>query len=61
MSKQSVTIGLITEEEAYLHAQKEALSLLDKGFHMGGMIRATRDELHEWSDLIDERISGCRH
>lgn len=38
---------LVGEEEAYERAQKEALSLLEKGFHLGGVIRATRDELHE--------------
>jgi hypothetical protein len=38
---------LVGEEEAYERAQRQAMSLLDKGFHMGGVIRATRDELHE--------------
>lgn len=33
--------------EAYERAQRQALSLMDKGFHMGGEIRATRDEWHE--------------
>jgi hypothetical protein len=38
---------LVGEEEAYERAQRQALALLDHGFHMGGVIRATRDELHE--------------
>ena len=38
---------LVGEEEAYERAQQQAMSLLDQGFHMGGTIRAKRDELHE--------------
>jgi len=38
---------LVGEEEAYEHAQRQAMTLLDQGFHMGGVIRATRDEWHE--------------
>jgi len=38
---------LVGEEEAYDRAQRQAMTLLDKGFHMGGMIRVSRDELHE--------------
>jgi len=38
---------LVGEDEAYERAQRQAMSLLDQGFHMGGLIRATRDELHE--------------
>jgi uncharacterized protein YigA (DUF484 family) len=38
---------LVGEEEAYDRAQRQAMTLLDKGFHMGGVIRASRDELHE--------------
>ena len=38
---------LVGEEEAYRRAERQALDLLDKGFHLGGVIRATRDELHE--------------
>lgn len=38
---------LVGEEEAYEKAKKKALALLDKGFHLGGTIRASRDELHE--------------
>jgi hypothetical protein len=39
--------SLVGEEEAYEQAERQALSLLDKGFHLGGVIRSTRDELHE--------------
>ena len=38
---------LIGEEEAYERAEQQALSLLDQGFHLGGVIQATRDEWHE--------------
>jgi hypothetical protein len=53
-AKRSTSIsGLLTEqierlvgdEEAYENAQRTALSLMDRGFHLGG-IPATRDELH---------------
>jgi len=39
--------ALVGQAEAYEHAQREALTLLDQGFHMGGRIRASRDEWHE--------------
>ena len=38
---------LVGEEEAYERAERQALALLDQGFHMGGVIHASRDELHE--------------
>jgi hypothetical protein len=38
---------MIGEDEAYERAERQALALLDKGFHLGGRIRSTRDELHE--------------
>jgi hypothetical protein len=38
---------LVGEEEAYEHAERQAMALLDQGFHLGGVIRAGRDELHE--------------
>lgn len=38
---------LVGEEEAYERAERQAIALLDKGFRMGGVIRAGRDELHE--------------
>jgi len=39
--------ALVGEDEAYERAERQALALLDRGFHLGGVIRATRDELHE--------------
>lgn len=39
--------ALVGEEEAYERAQRQAESLLDQGFHLGGVIRASRDEWHE--------------
>ena len=38
---------LVGEEEAYERAERQAMSFLDQGFHLGGVIRASRDELHE--------------
>ena len=38
---------LVGEEAAYERAQRQALTLLDRGFHLGGVIRVSRDELHE--------------
>jgi len=38
---------LVGNDEAYERAERQALELLDKGFRMGGTIRAKRDELHE--------------
>jgi hypothetical protein len=38
---------LVGEEEAYERAKRQALAMLDHGFHLGGEIRASRDELHE--------------
>lgn len=38
---------LVGEDEAYERAHRQATELLDKGFRMGGVIRATRDEWHE--------------
>ena len=38
---------LVGEEEAYERAERQALMLLDQGFHLGGEIRVSRDELHE--------------
>ena len=39
--------SLVGDEEAYERAERQAMALLDKGFRMGGVIRAGRDELHE--------------
>jgi hypothetical protein len=38
---------LVGEDEAYERAHRQALALMEKGFHMGGKILATRDEWHE--------------
>lgn len=38
---------LVGEEEAYERAERQAMALLDQGFHLGGVIRASRDEWHE--------------
>ena len=38
---------LVGEEEAYERAERQALTLLDQGFHLGGVIRASRNDLHE--------------
>jgi hypothetical protein len=38
---------LVGEEEAYERAQRQASTLLDQGFHLGGVILVSRDELHE--------------
>lgn len=38
---------LVGEEEAYARAEQRAAEILDRGFHMGGAIPASREELHE--------------
>jgi hypothetical protein len=38
---------LVGEEEAYERAERQAMTLLDRGFHLGSIIRVGRDELHE--------------
>ena len=38
---------LVGEEEVYERAERQALALLDEGFRLGGVIQASRDELHE--------------
>ena len=38
---------LVGEEEAYERSKRQATALLDQGFHLGGVIRASRDEWHE--------------
>ena len=39
--------ALVDSEEAYERAERSALALLDAGFHLGGLVAATRDQLHE--------------
>jgi predicted transcriptional regulator len=38
---------LVGEDEAYEQARRRAMALLDRGFHLGGRVEATRDEWHE--------------
>jgi hypothetical protein len=38
---------LVGEEEAYERAERQAMALLDEGFHLGGGAPASREELHE--------------
>ena len=38
---------LVGEEEAYERAERQAKVLLDQGFHLGGVIRASREECHQ--------------
>ena len=38
---------LVGAEEAYARSENSALALLEKGFHLGGLIAASRDDLHE--------------
>lgn len=39
--------ALVGDEEAYQRARRQASALLDQGFHLGGIIPGTRDDLHE--------------
>lgn len=41
----------VEQEEAYAHAQRRHLQLLDRGFDLGtgGALKTARDELHERS------------
>ena len=38
---------IIEEDEGYEENHKIALSLLDTGYHLGGAVTVTREELHE--------------
>ena len=38
---------LVGEEEAYERAERQATTLLDRGFHLVGVIRSSRDDWHE--------------
>jgi SOS response regulatory protein OraA/RecX len=42
---------LVGEEEAYERAMRQALAMLEKGFHMGDVKGVSRDELHDRHDL----------
>ncbi len=39
--------ALVGEDEAYERARRNASRLMEKGFHLGGAGRVSRDELHE--------------
>jgi uncharacterized protein YigA (DUF484 family) len=39
--------ALTGEDEAYERARHSAVAAMRKGFHLGGVITASRDELHE--------------
>jgi hypothetical protein len=41
---------LVGEEEAYERAERQAAALLDHGFHLGGVVTASRDDLHDRKD-----------
>jgi hypothetical protein len=38
---------LVADQETYERSKRRALASLDKGFHLGGKIHASRAELHE--------------
>ncbi len=38
---------LVGEEEAYERAEHQAVALLDQGFHLGGVVPVSREELYE--------------
>ena len=38
---------LVGQEEAYERAERQAVALLDEGFHLGSGAPASREELHE--------------
>lgn len=38
---------IIHEDEFYEMSKRKALKILEKGYHMGGKITCTREELHE--------------
>ncbi len=39
--------SMLSGEEAYERSQRAALALLKEGFHLGAIIKASRDEWHE--------------
>jgi post-segregation antitoxin (ccd killing protein) len=38
--------ALVGAEDSWEAARRSALSLMEQGFHLGGVVKATRDELH---------------
>jgi len=39
--------NLVGAEEVYERSERSALALLERGFHLGGLMMVSRDELHE--------------
>jgi ABC-type transport system involved in Fe-S cluster assembly fused permease/ATPase subunit len=39
--------SLVGDVEAHEQAERQALVILERGFHLGGAIAAKRDDLHE--------------
>lgn len=39
--------ALVGAEETWERSERSALALLEQGFHLGGVMSASRDELHE--------------
>jgi len=39
--------SIVSDDDAYERAQRQALALLDRGFALGGRITSTRDQWHE--------------
>ena len=39
--------SIVSADELYERSERAALALLETGFHLGGVITAGRDELHE--------------
>lgn len=42
---------LVAENERYEKSKKSAFAHIDSGFHLGGEIKVTREELHDRQDL----------
>jgi hypothetical protein len=38
---------LVGEDEAYERAERQAVELMEHGFHLGGVVRVGRESLHE--------------
>ena len=43
--------ALVSQDEAYQRAMRDALALLERGFHMGGFVGIDREELHDRKGL----------
>ena len=39
--------SIVGADEAYERSARAALAKLDKGYHLGGVIKASREDLHE--------------